>query len=446
MCRSGFAGRCYERVTIDARLQPGPHTTNEPRRRKLDNWSPRKSPTRGMLITAAILFGPVSASAAMPQVGNLGFESGLAAWTSTGNVFTTQNAFSFSAAEGAQFAVVDANGCSGSTLTQTFTGAAGEVIRGQAAFTAGDYLPFNDYGVLRICCGDTDLFYADVASVGDFGQTPWTEWSFTIPADGTYTLHAECRNLLDCAFNSYLLLDGPVNTNTAPDCDAGADLSVECDAEGGAVVTLGAAAYDPDGDALTFEWSVPMGSLAMLDDTMDPITSGFFPLGQTLLTLTVTDGNGGMCVDDVLIEVLDSTPPSVVMTTDLITLWPPNHDMVLVFCELVVSDECTAPEDLTVVCEITSSEPDDAAGDGSFTGDVDVGFGGQDAYLAPLPLGLVYNAAKGSYSAPVLLRAERDGSEAGRTYSIVCDVYDPSGNVNTASCVVVVPHDRKKVK
>jgi hypothetical protein len=42
----------------------------------------------------------------------------------------------------------------------------------------------------------------------------------------------------------------------------------------------------------------------------------------------------------------------------------------------------------------------------------------------------------------VQLRAEWDGNEGGRIYSFVCNVGDFSGNTNTASCVVIVPHDR----
>jgi hypothetical protein len=87
-----------------------------------------------------------------------------------------------------------------------------------------------------------------------------------------------------------------------------------------------------------------------------------------------------------------------------------------------------------------SSEPDDAYGDGEFTGDVD----GLDGYTAPVPLELVEDPFAASFVGTVMLRAERDGAGSGRTYFIICDVVDSAGNTATSSCVVVAPHDRRR--
>jgi hypothetical protein len=92
------------------------------------------------------------------------------------------------------------------------------------------------------------------------------------------------------------------------------------------------------------------------------------------------------------------------------------------------------------VCEVMSSEPDDGTGDGEFDGDVD----GLDGYTAPVPIDLVYDPLTASFVGTVMLRAERDGADSGRTYSIICDVLDAAGHTATSSCVVVVPHDRRK--
>jgi hypothetical protein len=69
---------------------------------------------------------------------------------------------------------------------------------------------------------------------------------------------------------------------------------------------------------------------------------------------------------------------------------------------------------------------------------------GANGYAAPVPVDLVYDAVSGCYYGLVSLRAERDGTAGGRVYSIVCNILDTDGNFNTASCVVVVPHDKRR--
>ena len=69
---------------------------------------------------------------------------------------------------------------------------------------------------------------------------------------------------------------------------------------------------------------------------------------------------------------------------------------------------------------------------------------GEDGYTSPVSVVLTYDADAEAWFGTVELRAERDGSGEGRTYSIVCEVEDAEGNGETASCVVVVPHSKKK--
>jgi predicted small lipoprotein YifL len=84
--------------------------------------------------------------------------------------------------------------------------------------------------------------------------------------------------------------NGPINF--PPTADAGPDQIAECTSPSGTDVTLdGSASSDPDGDALTFEWTWSGGSAT----GMNP--SGTFPLGSTTATLEVDDGNGATDTD-----------------------------------------------------------------------------------------------------------------------------------------------------
>ncbi|NOG53792.1 MAG: hypothetical protein HND57_05605 [Planctomycetes bacterium] len=237
------------------------------------------------------------------------------------------------------------------------------------------------------------------------------------------------------------------NSNQNPVADAGPDITVEAVNEDGAPVTLvGTGSFDPDGDPLGYMWDLSDASV-ILDDPTSCCPSGIFPMGVTTVNLTVTDGQGGISVDQVFVTVQDTTPPDVRVTTDITMLWPPNHTMQEVTVYVLIGDECSRPEDVQLVsATITSDEPDDAIGDGdgSTTGDVD----GRDGYVGPVDFigALVLDpeiGLNGGWFGTVQLRAERDGDSDGRAYAFDIEVRDSSGNAATTSCVVVVPHDRR---
>jgi len=90
---------------------------------------------------------------------------------------------------------------------------AGEIIEGWAAFDARDYWPYMDNAsvVIRNNAGDiiATPWYCDVGMVGDYGDGPWTYWSWTAPTDGVYTVEFKVTNDQDNGVDSFGLFDMP---------------------------------------------------------------------------------------------------------------------------------------------------------------------------------------------------------------------------------------------
>jgi len=131
---------------------------------------------------------------------------------------------------------------------------------------------------------------------------------------------------------------------------------------------------------------------------------------QAVLVVTQTDAE------------LDTTAPEITVSCTPDTLWPPNHQYVTVEVEVEVQDDRDPNPQFTLE-SVVSSEPDDAegAGDGNTTDDI--------VEVGP-------TAFK--------LRAERSGTGDGRTYTITYSAVDRAGNEASATCIVVVPHDKGK--
>jgi hypothetical protein len=154
----------------------------------------------------------------------------------------------------------------------------------------------------------------------------------------------------------------------------------------------------------------------------DTTQAGVYPV-----LFVASDGN---LADSELVQITvtqtggEDQPPSLLVTLDQTSCWPPNHKMVPVNVSLLVNDD-RDPNPQVVLYSVTSDEPDDANGngDGNTVNDI------QDAAIGTYDLGLS-------------LRCERAGSGDGRTYTICYKATDNDGNFTIACATFEVPHDQ----
>jgi hypothetical protein len=127
------------------------------------------------------------------------------------------------------------------------------------------------------------------------------------------------------------------------------------------------------------------------------------------------------------VTVVDTTLPVVTVDASPNYLWPPNHKMYGVHSDILIVEACD-PSPRLELHSVVSSEPDDAPGgsDGNTTSDI-------------------HGATVGTPDLDILLRAERQGDGAGRTYMIQYQVTDVSGNAGVGTDSVTVPHDKEGI-
>lgn len=206
-----------------------------------------------------------------------------------------------------------------------------------------------------------------------------------------------------------------VGGNEPPVADAGEDQTVFADASCQATVTLdGSGSSDPDGDPLIFTWSGSFGTATGMSPT---VTLG---LGVHTITLAVDDGNGGAATDEVVVTVLDATPPTISgLAVSPSVLWPPNHKMRPVTVSITAVDTCDATPPACQLTAVTSNEPVNGPGDGNTAPD----------WLIT-----------GNLTAN--LRAERSGNGTGRIYTLTVACTDTASNQATGTAILTVPHSQ----
>lgn len=187
-----------------------------------------------LLVPLIWLSAPETVSAANNGIINGGFETGdFTGWNvsiAPGGAAQVVNVFNFTvpspgnyvAKEGTYFALLT-NGQQDvfTIVSQPFYCGTGSVISGWAFFKTVDYLPYTDEGMVEITLFKGDdviatLFHESIPSVGSYGGTPWTYWSYALPVDAEYTIQAKVVNRLDSAIPSYLGLDGVSIRTVAP--------------------------------------------------------------------------------------------------------------------------------------------------------------------------------------------------------------------------------------
>ena len=204
----------------------------------------------------------------------------------------------------------------------------------------------------------------------------------------------------------------------------------------GSGVTLAGTVADFDGDLLAYEWRLQDGTLLAsgVIDTMDggapvavpPHEIGTLALGVGVhtLTLAVEDEENDPVLATAVVEVKDTTGPTLAPAADRSLLWPPDHRMVDVVVLANATDASGGA--LTYAVVVTSDEPPEFDGSGNFLPDHEV---------------VSIDPATGEIR--LRLRAERSGKGDGRLYTILVTVTDASGNVSTATLEVKAPHDRR---
>jgi hypothetical protein len=261
------------------------------------------------------------------------------------------------------------------------------------------------------------------AYVGEDGECP-LELVLFFPDIGTHVLTLEVTDGTTVSTDQTIL----TIENSAPYATAyGGGVY-----EQGTEVTLYGDVSDYDGDLLQYQWLEDVNILCT--GSIQALTGGApvelphciipgMSLGLHSIVLDVDDGVNAPVTNEVIVNITDSSVPSLAPVPNQSILWPPNHKMVDVYIQSNAADNSGLP--VTLNAFVVSNEPEDGLGDGDISPD-------WSAPVIDQEIGLIH----------LQLRAERSGNGDGRVYTVVITATDASNNSSSASVDIVVPHNK----
>ncbi len=206
---------------------------------------------------------------------------------------------------------VSGSGSRGGSIYQDFYLTAGRYRVTADIAGAKDGVNAQDSGRFTLRFANQKLDYKETGWVGKSGgptvQRKQLSGEIDISTDGIYQLKITVRRPYTWRANHPRQWIDDVEfemlPNDMPVADAGEDQSVSV----GQPVQLDASgSTDPDGDRISMHWS---SDGIVFDDETSSNPTAQFPVGDTLVTLTVDDGHGGLAYDRVNVTVVANRPP-----------------------------------------------------------------------------------------------------------------------------------------
>lgn len=272
---------------------------------------------------------------------------------------------------------------------------------------------------------DTNVLQ-DYAPVGTNGEAHLVMDGVPLLVTGEHTLVLEVDDGTTTAISDMILTINNSPPNVAP--SGGGTFQL------GDNITLSGEVSDFDGDGLNYRWFEGLSDFTtsfistIADGTPvhlpDFVIIGGLPLGNHVITLEADDDTNSPESDDITVDVIDTTAPTISATVSPGILWPPNHQMVDVVIQATAADNSGS---VTLTASVASSESPDTDGDGNTIPD----------YTTP-----VINSLTGEIT--LQLRSERKGQGTGRKYTITVTATDDVGNSSDATVEIVAPHDKGK--